>query len=93
MEKDGKTANKSLEDSTVEEIHAATRKHQRAENKTPVKASPVVKALTKELQTAKLRGITVRFAGGQVSFGGDPIEAFADFVKGRARAQLPGSAG
>jgi len=93
VEKDGKTSHKLLEDSTVEEIHAATRKLQRAENKTPVKASPVVKALTKELQTAKLRGVTVRFAGGKVSFGGVPIEAFVEFVKGLARVQLPRSPG
>jgi hypothetical protein len=87
--KDNNAEHKPLADTTVEEIHAATRALLRAGKKSPVKASPVVKALTNELSSRALRGVSVRLAGGKVSFSGIPLDAFADFVKGLARVQLP----
>lgn len=93
VEKDGKNGHKSLEDSTVEEIQSAARKLLRANDKSPVKTSPVVKALTQELQSAKLRGVTVRLAGGKVSFGGVPIEALGELSKALGRVKLPAEVG
>ncbi|MBK8259392.1 MAG: hypothetical protein IPK82_42895 [Polyangiaceae bacterium] len=89
VEKDAKTTTLPLEKCPVEQIQAATRALLRTKDKAPAKASPVVKAITKELQSTKWRGVTVRLAGGKVSFGGVPVDAFEDFVKSLARVRLP----
>src|SRR5262249_23370477 len=76
----------SLEDASVQEILAATRKLQRAGKPA---SSPAVVAITRAFGTKALRGISVRLAGGKISLGAIPLDALKDLASALAKVQLP----
>lgn len=88
VERDGKTSLILLEQATVEEVEAATRKLTRASEKAPlVKASPLVRAVTAELKSKPLQGVTVRISGGKLFLGAIPPESLSELSKALGRVK------
>jgi hypothetical protein len=82
IEREGVGRRLSLDEASVEEIQAATRKLQRGAQRPHPKASPVVVAVARALSAKRLRGISVRFAAGKLSLGAIPVAAIGEL--GRA---------
>jgi len=91
VERDGKALRASLEDALVEEIAAATRKLLRPHEAQP-SATPVVRAVTKSLDDAKVKGVRVTVSRGKLTLSGIPVETFAQVMKALGRTRLPAPA-
>ena len=90
VKRDGKGGHAALAEATVDEVRAATRTLQRKAKKTPVKASPVARAVTGALsKVAALRAVTVHHAHDAVTLGKIPTAAWDAFVKAVAKVKLP----
>jgi hypothetical protein len=89
VDRDGKTVHLPLEEATVEAIHLATRKLNRAEQRPPRSASPALVAVTRELSKGKLRGVSARIAAGKLMLGAIPLDALADLADALRRMKLP----
>jgi hypothetical protein len=88
-EREGVARRLSLEEATVEEISAATRKLQRRAGRPHPKASPVVVAIAKVLASKALRGVSVRLAAGKVTLGEIPVDALNALGRALARVKVP----
>jgi hypothetical protein len=89
VERDGTGRRLSLDEATVDEIQAATRKLQRGDRRPHPKASPVVLAVARVLTGKKLSGVSVRLAGGKLSLGAIPPAALAELGRALGRVKLP----
>lgn len=88
----GKTSLVPLEKARVEDIEAATRKLVReSEKEAPVKASPLVKAVTAQLKSKALQGISVRISGGKLFLGAIAPESLEELSAALLKIKLPKS--
>jgi hypothetical protein len=74
---------------SVAEIRAAGRALRRAEQRTPPRDSPVVRAIVAAFRAAPLRDVRVRLAAGKLSFSAVPLAVLADFARALAAVKLP----
>ena len=88
VERGGKSLRLPLEDALVEEIAAATRKLLRPHEARP-RPTPVVIAVTRSLDDAKIKGVHVSSSRGKVTLSGIPVETFAQVMKTLGRTKLP----
>lgn len=89
VQRNGEDHKAGIDETTAQEIAAATRTLARAAKKTPTKVSPVVAAFTKAFSKGSLRTVTVRFANGKLSLGGIDPAALPALVQALSGLKLP----
>jgi hypothetical protein len=88
----GKPARLGLDDLTVAEITAETRKLLRSSDSPRGKPSPVVRAVTTRLRGKKLGQVTVRIRGDKLYLGAIPLDALDELLRALRGVKLPSQA-